>query len=179
MPMLRHIADVTIELVQGDITKAQVDAIVNAANNHFWMGGGVAGAIKRAGGSEIEAEAISKGPAEVGDAVVTQAGRLPMKHVIHAAVMGQDLATDAAKIRKATRSTLKRAQELGLESIAFPAFGTGIGGFSPDRAADAMLAECISLINGGSSPKLKKILFVLFSEDILTAFERKLQAMTL
>src|SRR2546428_3273502 len=111
----------TIEARMGDITQADVDAIVNAANNHLWMGAGVAGAIKRAGGPDIEREAISKGPIPVGEAVVTSAGALRAKYVIHAAAMGQNLQTDAAKVRLATRNALTRARELAIRSIAFPA----------------------------------------------------------
>src|SRR5262249_28945370 len=88
----------TIETQQGDISQARVDAVVNAANNHLWMGGGVAGALKRAGGIEIEREATAKGPIPIGEAVVTTGGALPAKYVIHAAAMGQDLATDRAKV---------------------------------------------------------------------------------
>ncbi|OYT47781.1 hypothetical protein B6U83_04530 [Thermoplasmatales archaeon ex4484_36] len=98
---------VKLVVKEGDITAEEVDAIVNAANNHFWMGGGVAGAIKRRGGVEIEREAVSKGPVPVGEAVVTGAGRLKARYVIHAAVMGQDLATDGEKVRRAAlRSAL-------------------------------------------------------------------------
>ena len=117
--------DSTIEVVQGDITRQDVDAIVNAANNHLWMGAGTAGAIVRAGGREIEDEAIRQGPIEVGEAVVTGSGNLVCKHVIHAAAMGQDLFTSADKIRASTDNALKRAEELGIASIAFPALGTG------------------------------------------------------
>ena len=113
-----------IKFVKGDITDMEVDAIVNAANNELWMGGGVAGAIKRKGGIEIEEEAVKKGPIPVGEAIVTGAGKLKAKYVIHGAVMGRDLQTDAEKIKNATINSLKRAEELGLKSIAFPAFGT-------------------------------------------------------
>ncbi len=171
--MVKTAGGVSLETQLGDISKAKVDAIVNAANNHLWMGGGVAGALKRAGGVEIEREAMSKGPIEAGEAVVTGGGSLPAKYVIHAAVMGQDLRTDQSKIRKATRSVLIRARELGLTSIAFPALGTGVGGFPPDEAADAMVSECESFVNGASAPTLKTILFVLFSSDMVQAFEKR------
>src|ERR687896_900805 len=117
-----------LEVVEGDITALGVDAIANAANNHLWMGAGVAGAIKRAGGEEIEREAVAKGPIAVGDAVATGAGRLAARHVIHGAVMGQDLQTDADLVRRTTRRCLEVAEEVGAESLAFPAFGTGVGG---------------------------------------------------
>ena len=86
-----------VEVVEGDIAALEVDAIANAANDRLWMGAGVAGALKRAGGEEIEREAVAKGPIPVGDAVATGAGRLPARHVIHAAVMGQDLRTSEEK----------------------------------------------------------------------------------
>src|SRR5436309_146901 len=128
-----------LEVAEGDITALDVDAIANAANNHLWMGAGVAGAIKRAGGDVIEQEAVSKGPIEVGDAVATGAGRLRARHVIHGAVMGQDLRTDAGLIERTTRRCLEVADELGCESVALPAFGTGVGGFPVDECALVMV----------------------------------------
>jgi len=172
--MVVTIGQASLETERGDISQAKVDAIVNAANNHLWMGSGVAGALKRAGGIEIEREAVSKGPVEIGEAVVTGGGSLSAKHVIHAAVMGQDLQTDQSKIRKATRNALLMAQELGVRSIAFPALGTGVGAFPPDAAAEAMIDECVAFLTKGSAPSLKRILFVLFSDDVLSAFERRL-----
>src|SRR5918992_1226651 len=127
-----------LEVVDGDITALDVDAIANAAKNVLWMGAGVAGAIKRAGGEEIEREAVAKGPIEIGDAVATGAGRLSARWVIHGAVMGQDLQTDADLVRRTTESCLRVADELGAESLALPAFGTGVGGFP--------LAECARIM---------------------------------
>src|SRR5262245_9493554 len=172
--MVVAVGDATIETLQGDISQAHVDAIVNAANNHLWMGAGVAGALKRRGGIQIETEAVAKGPIEVGEAVVTSAGALLAKYVIHAAVMGQDLQTDDSKISRATRNSLIRAHELAITSIAFPAFGTGVGGFPADVAAEAMIDECVSFIETGTASSLKRILFVLFSNDVLSAFEKEL-----
>jgi O-acetyl-ADP-ribose deacetylase (regulator of RNase III) len=134
-----RVGDKTIEMAVGDICDQQVDAIVNAANNHMWMGAGVAGAIKRRGGQEIEDEAIAKGPIPVGEAAVTNAGKLAAKYVIHAAAMGQDLTTSADLIRQATLNSMKRAAELGIESIAFPLLGTGVGGFDVKEAGRIML----------------------------------------
>jgi O-acetyl-ADP-ribose deacetylase (regulator of RNase III) len=172
--MVLQIGNAVLEAVQGDISTAQVDAVVNAANNHLWMGAGVAGALKRAGGIEIEREAVAQGPIQIGEAVVTGAGSLPAQYVIHAAVMGQDLRTNRAFISAATRNALIRAQELGIRSIAFPALGTGVGGFPPESAADAMVSECAWFIESGSAPLLKKIMFVLFSEEVLAAFTKRL-----
>src|SRR6478672_5423500 len=117
-----------LEVREGDIAEVEADAIANAANDHLWMGAGVAGAIKRAGGAEIEREAVARGPIAVGDAVATGAGRLHARWVIHAAVMGQDLVTSAELIAGATGRTLEVAEELGARSLALPAFGTGVGG---------------------------------------------------
>jgi len=161
-----------ITLYQGDITKLATDAIVNAANNHLWMGGGVAGAIKRAGGAEIEREAVSKGPIPVGEAVVTGAGRLKARYVIHAAVMGQDLHTDAEKIRAATMNSLKRADELGLKSIAFPALGTGVGGFPYQKAAEVMIEAIRQHLAGQTT--LEEVVLALYGQQAYDAFAAEL-----
>ena len=128
-----------LEITEGDISAQHVDAVVNAANNHFWMGAGVAGALKARGGAAIETEAMGLGPVEPGECVVTSGGRLPARHVIHAAVMGQDLRTSAPLIERATRNSFAAAEARHLKSIAFPAFGTGVGGFAIDACARTML----------------------------------------
>jgi len=128
-----------IEVVKGDITKADTEVIVNAANSRFWMGSGVAGAIKAAGGQVIEEEAMKKGPVMPGEAVFTGAGRLPFKGVIHAAVMGQDLRTRDSFIRQATIASLLLAETHRIKSVAFPAFGTGVGGFPITACANIMI----------------------------------------
>ncbi len=163
---------INVEIHGGDITRLELDALVNAANNHLWMGGGVAGAIRRAGGEEIETEAVSKGPVAVGQAVATGAGRLKAKYVIHAAVMGQDLTTNADKIRRATRNSLVKADELGIESLAFPALGTGVGGFPVDECARIMIAEVL----GYSARKsgLKRVVFALLDERSYRIFRQEL-----
>lgn len=161
-----------ITLYQGDITKLATDAIVNAANNHLWMGGGVAGAIERVGGAEIEREAVSKGPIPVGEAVVTGAGRLKARCVIHAAVMGQDLRTDAEKIRAATINSLKRADELGLKSIAFPALGTGVGGFPYQKAAEVMIEAIRRHLAGQTT--LEEVVLTLYDQQAYDAFAAEL-----
>jgi O-acetyl-ADP-ribose deacetylase (regulator of RNase III) len=164
---------INIQLKKGDISQVKTDAIVNAANNHLWMGSGVAGAIKRAGGSEIEQEALKYGQIPIGEAVVTGGGRLPAKHVIHAAVMGQDLQTDAAKIQKATRNSLLRADELGIKSIAFPALGTGVGGFPLDECARIMINEIRDFAADKTS--LEKVVLVLHDEDAFRTFRSELE----
>jgi O-acetyl-ADP-ribose deacetylase len=157
---------------QGDITDSRAEAIVNAANNHLWMGSGVAGAIKRKGGIEIETEAIAKGPIAIGEAVATTAGQLPQKYVIHAAAMGQDLQTDEIKIGNATRNALLRAEELGVSSIEFPALGTGVGVFSVRQAAKIMIQVAREF---QKSRVLKEIGFVLFDQSSFQAFQRELE----
>jgi O-acetyl-ADP-ribose deacetylase len=132
---------VKLEVVDGDIATLDVDAVANAANDHLWMGAGVAGALKRAGGDEIEREAMAKGPIPVGSAVATGAGRLRARYVIHGAVMGQDLRTTPALVRETTRACLALADELGCRSLALPAFGTGVGGLALDECAAVMVVE--------------------------------------
>jgi O-acetyl-ADP-ribose deacetylase (regulator of RNase III) len=160
-----------ITLVQGDIAQQEVDAVVNAANNHLWMGAGVAGAIKGAGGREIETEAVAKGPIPIGEAVATGAGRLKARYVIHAAVMGQDLRTDADKVRRATQATLRRADELGVTSIAFPALGTGVGGFPLGECARIML-DAVEAHAAVGTTSLERVIFVLYDAAALEAFQR-------
>jgi len=153
-----------IEIIRGDIATIKADALVNAANNRLWMGAGVAGALKRAGGQEIEEEAVKKGPIPLGEAVETAAGHLNATYVIHAAVMGQDLRTDEQKIRKATRNALRLANTLGIRDIAFPALGTGVGGFPLSQCAHIMLKEAMD--HAGSL----KVIFVLYSQESYSAF---------
>jgi O-acetyl-ADP-ribose deacetylase (regulator of RNase III) len=167
-----EIGEKVIEAMEGDITSYEGDAIVNAANNHFWMGGGVAGAIKREGGTIIEQEAMRQGPKSVGQAVITGAGSLRAKFVIHAAVMGQDLQTDSAKIRSATRSALELAESNGITSMAFPALGTGVGGFPMPEAAKIMVGESSSFLK--SSRKLKSVTFILFGHDAHERFANEI-----
>jgi O-acetyl-ADP-ribose deacetylase (regulator of RNase III) len=156
-----------LEVVEGDIAAVDVDAVANAANNHLWMGAGVAGALKRAGGDEIEREAVAKGPIPVGDAVATGAGRLPATWVIHGAVMGQDLRTNAQLVEQTTLSVLHLADELGAESLALPAFGTGVGGFPLDECARLM----VGAVRSHEPRTLQRVVFAVFGEDARRAFE--------
>jgi O-acetyl-ADP-ribose deacetylase (regulator of RNase III) len=172
--MMKQVGTTTLEVVQGDITECAVDAIVNAANNHLWMGAGVAGAIKRKGGQGIEDEAVRQGPIPIGQAVVTGAGGLKARYVIHAAAMGQDLVTHADLIRQATVNSLKRATELRLASIALPALGTGVGGFSVHEAARVMMDATCAVVRSIPETSLKRVVFVLFTSDALQAFEGSL-----
>jgi O-acetyl-ADP-ribose deacetylase (regulator of RNase III) len=161
---------VKVEVVEGDIAALEVDAIANAANNHLWMGSGVAGAIKRAGGEEIEREAVQLGPIAVGAAVATGAGRLPARWVVHGAVMGQDLRTNAELVRHTTESCLRVADELGAESLALPAFGTGVGGFPLDECARIM----VEAVRKYEPSSLKRVVFAVFGREAKTAFETAL-----
>ncbi len=128
-----------VQLWNGDICDLEVDAIVNAASTSLWMSTGVSGAIKHRGGDEIEFEAVRQGPVELGSAVVTGAGRLAARYVIHAVSLASDRRTDARAIEGATRSAFAQAERLGVESIAFPALGTGVGGFPLEDAAQIMV----------------------------------------
>jgi O-acetyl-ADP-ribose deacetylase (regulator of RNase III) len=164
-----QIPPLTLEITDGDIAAQDTDAIVNAANNAFWMGAGVAGAIKSRGGAEIEREAMAQGPVEPGACVVTSAGRLAARHVIHAAVMGQDLVTSAALIERATSNALRAADERALQSIAFPAFGTGVGGFAVDACARIMIGAIRDRAPDLVSVRLIRL--VLFGAPAYRAFE--------
>jgi len=162
-----------IEVIQGDITARAVDAIVNAANNEFWMGSGVAGAIKSMGGDVIEQEAMKKGPVMPGEAIYTGAGKLPFKCIIHAAVMGQDLRTSDKYIRQATIASLRLADSLNLKSIAFPAFGTGVGGFPVKACAHVMITAIRSWEPHSTS--LARVILCLYDETIFMVFKEYLE----
>ena len=124
-----------IELWNGDICDLEVDAIVNAANLSLWMSTGVGGALKRAGGDAIEFAAVRQAPVPLGGAIVTPAGNLAAKAVIHAVSLDRDRRTSGPVIDAAVRSAMARAREIGATSVAFPALGTGVGGFPLDEAA--------------------------------------------
>jgi O-acetyl-ADP-ribose deacetylase len=155
-----------LEVVAGDIASLAVDAVANAANDELWMGAGVAGALKRAGGDEIEREAMAQGPIPVGTAVATSAGRLPARHVIHGAVMGQDLRTNAELVERTTRACLALADELGCRSLALPAFGTGVGGFPLDECARIMVDAARSF----EPRSLERVVFAVFGDDAYASF---------
>ena len=161
-----------LEVRDGDIAAVEADAIANAANNHLWMGAGVAGALKRAGGGEIEREAMARGPVELGSAVATTAGKLHARYVIHGAVMGQDLRTDGELIRRTTRSCLEVADELGCRSLALPAFGTGVGGFPLSECARVMVGEATSF----EPRSLERVVFAVLGSDAYEAFSSALSS---
>ncbi len=173
-----------IELRRGDITRLpDVDAIVNAANTELWLGSGVAGAIARAGGPSIEAEAVPQGPIALGDAVITKAGTLPNRFVIHAAAMGYRPQDDLTPkhpgslssgpiIRRAVLASLDLAQRHGCRSIAFPALATGVGALPVDVCAEAMLAAANDWASSHPNATLSHVVFVVFSAEDHVAFQR-------
>jgi O-acetyl-ADP-ribose deacetylase (regulator of RNase III) len=163
---------VRLEVRDGDIAAVVADAVANAANDRLWMGAGVAGALKRAGGDEIEHEAMAQGPIALGTAVATTAGRLPARWVIHGAVMGQDLKTNAELVRHTTQSCLELAEELGCRSLALPAFGTGVGGFRLAECARIMVAEARRF----EAQSLELVIFAVFGRDAYEAFSSELSS---
>jgi O-acetyl-ADP-ribose deacetylase (regulator of RNase III) len=161
---------VRLEVVEGDIAQLDVDAIANAANNQLWMGAGVAGAIKRAGGGGIESEAMAQGPVDVGEVVVTGGGNLKARNVIHGAVMGQELRTSSELVARTTRRVLEAADELGARSLALPAFGTGVGGFPLVECAEIMVREAVAY----EPQSLERVVFAVFGDEAEAAFRRVL-----
>jgi O-acetyl-ADP-ribose deacetylase len=158
-----------IEILRGDLTEMDTDAIVNAANNELQLGGGVAGAIRRKGGPKIQEECNEIGPVPVGGAAITTGGNLKARFVIHAASMQLGGQTAAHALRSSTAHSLRIAAQKGLKSIAFPAVGTGIAGFPLRDCAEIMLREVAKHFEGPTS--LEKVKFVLFDEEALGAFE--------
>jgi O-acetyl-ADP-ribose deacetylase (regulator of RNase III) len=160
---------VRITLKEGDIASEVADAIVNAANSALVLGSGVAGAIRAKGGPEIQAACDRHGPIAVGEAAVTTAGQLAARFVIHAATMAPGGAASEASVRAAMRSALVRARELGLKTLAVPALGAGVAGFSLQRCAEVLLEEARA--HAASDTSLDEIRFVLFGEPAYRMFE--------
>jgi O-acetyl-ADP-ribose deacetylase (regulator of RNase III) len=148
-----------IELWNGDICDLEVDAIVNAANLSLWMSTGVGGALKRAGGDGIEFAAVRQAPVPLGGAIVTPAGKLAAKAVIHAVSLDRDRRTSGPVIEAAVRSAMARAREIGAMSIAFPALGTGVGGFPLEEAARIMVETVRDELR--VSPTIEHVIFAL------------------
>ncbi len=162
-----------LELIKGDITTMETDAIVNAANEHLAHGGGVAGAISRSGGPEIQQESDAwvreHGQVPTGSAAITGAGRLPAKYVIHAVGPVYDGTSSSAELlASAVRSSLALADEKGLESVALPAISTGIFGYPLDEAARAMLSAAVEYLDGQTG--LERVVFCLYSQPAYDAF---------
>jgi O-acetyl-ADP-ribose deacetylase (regulator of RNase III) len=158
-----------LEVVAADVTELEVDAIANAANTQLRHGGGVAGAIARAGGPEVQRESDARAPIALGEAVETTAGDMPARWVIHAATMELGGPTSAEIIEQATRSTLARAEELGARSLALVAFGTGVGGFPLDEAARIMVSAARE-----HTGDLDRIVFAGHGDDAERAFREAL-----
>ncbi len=151
-------------IIEGSLLQVEADVIVNPANSLGYMGGGVAGVIKRAGGSIIEEEAISKAPIPIGSAIITTAGSLPFKGVIHAPTMEEPaMATTEEKVRKALRASLELADKMGFKSIAIPGMGTGVGRLPKDIAAKAMIEE----IKNFKPVNLEKVILVDIDKELV------------
>src|SRR3989440_3903503 len=163
-----------IEVLDTDITALDVDAIANAANTQLEHGGGVAGAIRRAGGPAVQEESDARAPIGLGEAVETTAGDMPARWIIHAATMELGGPTSADVIRRATASALRRADQLGARSVALVAFGTGVGGFPVEEAARIEVEEVRRHLGGGSG--LERIVFAVRGESVRQAFGRGLSA---
>lgn len=164
---------VAIEVVDTDITKLELDAIANAANTDLKHGGGVAGAISRAGGPVVQRESSAVAPIGLGEAVETTGGDMPCRWVIHAATMELGGPTSADIIRDATASTLRKADELGARSLALVAFGTGVGGFPVEEAAEIEVSEVRRHLDAGGS-SLDRVVFAVRGEAALQAFQAAL-----
>ncbi|MFL5824117.1 MAG: macro domain-containing protein [Solirubrobacteraceae bacterium] len=160
-----------IEVLDTDITALDVDAIANAANTQLLHGGGVAGAIARAGGPVVQQESAERAPIGLGEAVATGAGEMPCRWVIHAATMQLGGPTSADIIRRATASTLRCADELGARSLALVAFGTGVGGFPLDEAARIEVEEVRRHLGSGQRA-LQRVVFAVRGAEAREAFER-------
>lgn len=169
-----HVGNAVIELVQGDITECDTDAIVNAANSQLILGAGVAGAIRKKGGPSIQRECNVIGYCPVGGAVITSGGELKAKHVIHAVGPRWGEGDEQTKLQNATLNSLKRAEENNLSSIAFPAISTGIFGFPIDQCGVIMLKTAWDFLTGDTN--LKLVRFVLFDADGFSVFSKILKS---
>ena len=162
-----------IEILQGDLTEMDTDAIVNAANSDLQLGGGLAGAIRRKGGPKIQSECDEIGAIPVGGAAITSGGKLKACHVIHAASMQLGGRTRAQDLRSSTAHSLRIAAQKGCKTIAFPAVGTGIAGFPLRECAEIMLGEAKRHMQGPTT--IEKIYFVLFDQEAKETFEAVLR----
>jgi O-acetyl-ADP-ribose deacetylase (regulator of RNase III) len=157
---------VRVEVLEADVTKLDVDAIANAANTDLRHGGGVAGAISRAGGPEVQRESDERAPIGLGEAIETSAGEMPARYVIHAATMTLGGPTSAEIIARATRSTLAVAERLGCRSLALVAFGTGVGGFPLEQAARLM----VGAVREHEPGSLDRVVFAVHGDEAERAF---------
>ena len=177
-----------IEVLQADVTKLEVDAIANAANTELAHGGGVAAAIARAGGPTVQRESDERSPIGLGEVTETGAGDMPSRWVIHAATMELGGPTSADIISRATRATLAKAEELGVRSLALVAFGTGVGGFPLDQAAELMVGAVrkheaqreehsagVGRVSTAARFSLQRVVFAVHGEDAEGAFTAALR----
>lgn len=170
-----RIGNLSVEVRQGDLTKQAADAICNPASSMMFMGGGAAGALRRAGGAEIEREALRQAPVPVGKAVLTTAGRLPAKWVVHAPTMERPaMRTSSQKVYLATRAALDCAEAAGAKSIVIPGIGTGVGEVSTDDAARAMIRAIKEFSKRTGS--LKEIVLCDIDENMVESWKRELSA---
>ena len=167
-----RIGQVEVDTHTGDITELELVAIVNAANSDLWMGSGVAGAIKRKGGVEIEQEAMAKGPIRPGQAVITGAGRLKAKYVIHCAGMPPGGRATVEYVRSSVEHALRLAKESGIRHVAFPAIGAGVGGLSMEEAARAILDGIEKHADDPGS--LERIVLVGYKQESADVFDKVL-----
>ena len=167
------VKDSTIRLEQGDITELNTDVIVNAANAQLIMGGGVAGAIKRKGGPQIQEECNELGSTFVGGAVITTGGNLKAKHVIHAVGPRMGEGNEEEKLKNATLNSLKLMDKHSLKKIAFPAISTGIFGYPIDKAAKIMIATVKEYLS--SNTQIEEVIFCLYTASNFEVFERELK----
>ncbi len=167
-----HINEAVIRLVEGDITEQDTDAIVNPANSRLILGGGVAGAIRRKGGPKIQEECDQIGGTPVGTAVITTGGNLKAKYVIHAVGPQMGEGDEDHKLKSATVSALKVAEENRLKSLTFPAISTGIFGFPMDRCANIMLHAVAEYLK--NNPGIQEVRFCLWGQAALQTFEKAL-----
>ncbi|MFQ5960659.1 MAG: macro domain-containing protein [Candidatus Methylomirabilales bacterium] len=160
---------VRIEIQQGSILEAAVEAIVNAANSQGWMGGGVAGAIKRAAGTQVEEEAVAQGPTPVGGAILTSGGKTPFRGIIHAPTMERPaMRIPAANVGQATTAALRLAEEEGFATIGLPGMGTGVGGVDHTAAAVSM----IRAIRKFPARRLQRVLLVDIDRAMVAAWRQ-------
>ncbi|MFC1725876.1 macro domain-containing protein [candidate division KSB1 bacterium] len=171
--MDKKVKNSLIRLLQGDITECNSDAIVNAANEHLQLGGGVAGAIRRKGGPGIQEECDKIGGTFVGGAVITTGGNLKARYVIHAVGPRMGEGNEDEKLKNATANSLKIADENNLKSISFPAISTGIFGYPVEKCADIMISESINYLNGNTG--LERVEFCLFDSSSYNVFNESLK----
>jgi O-acetyl-ADP-ribose deacetylase (regulator of RNase III) len=169
-------ADRRLRIVEGNIVLLEVEAIVNAANKQLQLGGGVAGAIRTYGGPTIQEECNRLGPIKVGQAVITGAGNLKAKYVVHAVGPVYGEGDEDAKLERATRSSLEIARDKKIKTIAFPAISTGIYGFPIQRASKIMLAAAMEFLRKEHFPK--EVVFCLYGQESYTVFQKTLEELS-